>query len=131
MRLGRGEAAPESGVQFPVAIDDQHRAGGAFREGFAHHEDVGGVDPDGEGGPGYTIRCEINRRPYTRGVVGMALGGKDTGGSQFFVMLAAHPHLDGKYTSFGEVVRGQEIVDSLLEGDKILEIAPPPPPPED
>ena len=92
-----------------------------------------GGDPrgDGEGGPGYTIRCEINHRPYVRGVVGMALGGKDTGGSQFFVMLSAHPHLDGKYTSFGEVVRGQEVVDSLLEGDKILEIAPPPPPKEE
>lgn len=92
-----------------------------------------GGDPrgDGEGGPGYTIRCELNRRPYTRGVVGMALGGKDTGGSQFFVMLAAHPHLDGKYTSFGEVVKGQEVVDALLEGDRILEVLPPPPPPED
>lgn len=83
-----------------------------------------GGDPrgDGEGGPGYTIRCEVNHRPYVRGVVGMALGGKDTGGSQFFVMLAAHPHLDGKYTSFGEVTAGQEVVDALLEGDKILEI---------
>ncbi|MBS1152158.1 MAG: peptidyl-prolyl cis-trans isomerase, partial [Myxococcaceae bacterium] len=91
-----------------------------------------GGDPrgDGEGGPGYTIRCEINHRPYQRGVVGMALGGKDTGGSQFFVMLAGHPHLDGKYTSFGEVVRGQEVVDALLEGDRILEVGPPPPPPE-
>ncbi len=88
-----------------------------------------GGDPrgDGEGGPGYTIRCELNHRPYARGVVGMALGGKDTGGSQFFVMLAAHPHLDGKYTAFGEVVKGQEVIDAILEGDKILEIAPPPP----
>lgn len=92
-----------------------------------------GGDPrgDGEGGPGYTIRCEINHRPYLRGTVGMALGGKDTGGSQFFVMLAAHPHLDGKYTSFGEVVRGQEVIDTLLEGDKILEVGPPPPPKEE
>lgn len=83
-----------------------------------------GGDPrgDGEGGPGYTIRCELNRRPYTRGVVGMALGGKDTGGSQFFVTLAPAPHLDGKYTAFGEVVKGQEVIDSLLEGDKILEV---------
>jgi cyclophilin family peptidyl-prolyl cis-trans isomerase/HEAT repeat protein len=83
-----------------------------------------GGDPrgDGEGGPGYTIRCEINHRPYTRGVVGMALGGKDTGGSQLFVTLAPTPHLDGKYTAFGEVVKGQEVVDALLEGDKILEV---------
>jgi len=92
-----------------------------------------GGDPrgDGEGGPGYTIRCELNHRPFNRGVVGMALGGKDTGGSQFFVMLAPHPHLDGKYTTFAEVTRGQEVVDALLEGDRILEVGPPPPPPEE
>ncbi len=91
---------------------------------------VQGGDPrgDGEGGPGDTIRCEINRRPYARGVVGMALGGKDTGGSQFFVMLAAHPHLDGKYTSFGAVVQGHEVIDRLLEGDRILEVVLPSPP---
>lgn len=85
---------------------------------------VQGGDPrgDGEGGPGYTIRCEVNHRPYGRGVVGMALSGKDTGGSQFFVTAAPQPHLDGRYTAFGEVVSGQEVVDSLLEGDKIVEV---------
>ena len=51
---------------------------------------VQGGDPrgDGNGGPGYTLRCEITQRPYGRGAVGMALSGKDTGGSQFFVTLA-------------------------------------------
>ncbi|MEW6430119.1 MAG: peptidylprolyl isomerase [Myxococcota bacterium] len=85
---------------------------------------VQGGDPrgDGEGGPGYTIRCEVNHRPYRRGVVGMALSGKDTGGSQFFVTAAPQPHLDGRYTAFGEVVSGQEVVDSLLEGDRIVEV---------
>ncbi len=83
-----------------------------------------GGDPrgDGNGGPGYTIRCEVNHKPYARGVVGMALSGKDTGGSQFFVTAAPQPHLDGRYTAFGEVVKGQEIVDALLEGDKIVEV---------
>ncbi len=83
-----------------------------------------GGDPrgDGEGGPGYTIRCEINHKPYARGVVGMALSGKDTGGSQFFVTLSPQPHLDGRYTAFGEVTAGQTVVDALLEGDKILEV---------
>lgn len=83
-----------------------------------------GGDPrgDGNGGPGYTIRCEVNHRPYARGVVGMALSGKDTGGSQFFVTAAPQPHLDGRYTAFGEVTRGQEVVDALLEGDKIVEV---------
>lgn len=83
-----------------------------------------GGDPrgDGEGGPGYSIRCELNTRPYVRGTVGMALSGKDTGGSQFFVTVTTMPHLDGRYTAFGEVTQGQEIVDQLLEGDKIIEV---------
>ncbi|MBL9039166.1 MAG: peptidylprolyl isomerase, partial [Archangium sp.] len=85
---------------------------------------VQGGDPrgDGEGGPGYTIRCEVNRRVYARGVVGMALSGKDTGGSQFFVTASPQPHLDGRYTAFGEVTKGQEVVDALLEGDSIIEV---------
>lgn len=85
---------------------------------------VQGGDPrgDGNGGPGYAIRCEVNHKPYRRGVVGMALSGKDTGGSQFFVTAAPQPHLDGRYTAFGEVSKGQEVVDALLEGDKIIEV---------
>ena len=67
-----------------------------------------GGDPrgDGEGGPGYSIRCEMTRRPYARGVIGMALSGKDTGGSQFFFTYSPQPHLDGRYTAFGEVSPG-------------------------
>jgi cyclophilin family peptidyl-prolyl cis-trans isomerase len=85
-----------------------------------------GGDPrgDGEGGPGYAIRCEINQHPYTRMAVGMALSGKDTGGSQFFVTTSAQPHLDGRYTAFGDVTSGQEVVDSLLEGDALFDITP-------
>jgi|CXWL01.1.fsa_nt_gi cyclophilin family peptidyl-prolyl cis-trans isomerase/HEAT repeat protein len=87
---------------------------------------VQGGDPrgDGEGGPGYLIPCEINEHRYLRGTVGMALSGKDTGGSQFFVSTSAQPHLDGRYTSFGDVVSGMEVVDALLEGDRIIDIAP-------
>ncbi len=84
---------------------------------------VQGGDPrgDGEGGPGYRVRCEVNPRPYGRRTVGMALSGKDTGGSQFFVTLSPQPHLDGRYTVFGEVTAGEEVLDALLEGDRILE----------
>jgi cyclophilin family peptidyl-prolyl cis-trans isomerase len=64
----------------------------------------------------------MTRRPYLRGTLGMALSGKDTGGSQFFFTHAPQPHLDGRYTAFGEVVEGMEVVDSLLEGDAILEV---------
>ena len=74
---------------------------------------------DGNGGPGYTLRCEISQRPYGRGAVGMALSGKDTGGSQFFIVHSPQPHLDGGYTLFGQVVNGMEVVDKISPGDVI------------
>jgi cyclophilin family peptidyl-prolyl cis-trans isomerase/HEAT repeat protein len=77
---------------------------------------------DGNGGPGYQIRCEINQAPYGRGAVGMALSGKDTGGSQWFVTHAPQPHLDGGYTVFGNVIAGMDVVDSIVRGDVIQSI---------
>jgi cyclophilin family peptidyl-prolyl cis-trans isomerase len=77
---------------------------------------------DGEGGPGYTIRDEINERPYLRGTVGMALDGKDTGGSQFFITHSPQPHLDGRYTAFGSVVNGIDVVDRLVQWDVIRRV---------
>jgi len=56
-----------------------------------------------DGGPGYTVRCEDSLEWYGPGSVGMALSGKDTGGSQFFITLNATPHLTGRYTRVGEV----------------------------
>src|SRR5689334_6347775 len=78
---------------------------------------------DGNGGPGYTIRCEINQVPYDRAAVGMALSGKDTGGSQWFVTHSPQPHLDGGYTVFGRVVTGMDVVDRIVRGDVIQSIA--------
>jgi cyclophilin family peptidyl-prolyl cis-trans isomerase len=97
-----------------------------FYDGLAFHR----VEPgfvvqggcprgDGNGGPGYALRCEITRRAYGRGAVGMALSGKDTGGSQFFITLGPQPHLDGGYTLFGQVVAGMEAVDRIRPGDAI------------
>jgi cyclophilin family peptidyl-prolyl cis-trans isomerase/HEAT repeat protein len=86
---------------------------------------IQGGDPrgDGNGGPGYQIRCEINEVEYDRGAVGMALSGKDTGGSQWFVTHSAQPHLDGGYTVFGKVAeRYMPVVDAIARGDKILSI---------
>jgi cyclophilin family peptidyl-prolyl cis-trans isomerase/HEAT repeat protein len=85
---------------------------------------VQGGDPrgDGNGGPGYQIRCEINEVPYSRGAVGMALSGKDTGGSQWFVTHSPQPHLDGGYTVFGRVVEGMEVVDRIVRGDRIRSV---------
>jgi cyclophilin family peptidyl-prolyl cis-trans isomerase len=78
---------------------------------------------DGEGGPGYTIRNELNDRPFLRGTVGMALAPwPDTGGSQFFIMHSPHPHLDGRYTVFGHVVNGMDVVDRIQAGDVIQRV---------
>jgi len=85
---------------------------------------IQGGDPrgDGNGGPGYQIRCEINMVPYGRGAVGMALSGKDTGGSQWFVTHSPQPHLDGGYTVFGRVIAGMDVVDRIVRGDRIRSV---------
>lgn len=78
---------------------------------------------DGNGGPGWSIRCEMNMVPFDRGAVGMALSGKDTGGSQWFVTHAPQPHLDGGYTVFGRVNEtDMKVVDNIVRGDKILTV---------
>jgi cyclophilin family peptidyl-prolyl cis-trans isomerase/HEAT repeat protein len=79
---------------------------------------------DGNGGPGYAIRDEMNRRRYERGAVGMALSGPDTGGSQYFITHSPQPHLDGHYTVFGRVIRGYDVLDKLVQGDLITHIDP-------
>ncbi|MBP7776624.1 MAG: HEAT repeat domain-containing protein [Acidobacteria bacterium] len=101
-------------------------AGRGFFDGLAWHRIVpdfvvqsGDPRGDGEGGPGYTIRDELSQRPYVRGTVGMALDWKDTGGSQFFITHSPQPHLDARYTVFGRVVAGMDVVDRLEPGDRI------------
>jgi cyclophilin family peptidyl-prolyl cis-trans isomerase/HEAT repeat protein len=79
---------------------------------------------DGNGGPGYTIRDELNPVRYERGVVGMALSGPDTGGSQYFITLSPQPHLDGGYTVFGRVFSVDIAValDAIVQGDRIQSV---------
>lgn len=72
---------------------------------------------NGWGHPGWTIRCEYSPLRFERGMVGMAHAGKDTGGSQFFITHSPQPHLDGRYTIFGKVVKGMEVVDALQVDD--------------
>lgn len=103
--------------------------GRGFFDGLAWHRIVPdfvaqGGDPrgDGEGGPGYTLRDELNERPYVRGTVGMALDWKDTGGSQFFITHSPQPHLDARYTVFGRVVDGMDVVDRLEPWDRIISV---------
>ena len=70
----------------------------------------------GSGGPGYTFRCEYNQIRYEAGMVGMALSGKDTGGSQWFVTLSPQPHLNGRYTIFATVERGLDVARRITQG---------------
>ncbi|PHN03394.1 peptidylprolyl isomerase [Flavilitoribacter nigricans] len=78
---------------------------------------------DGYGGPDYTIRSELSQLYYDQeGVLGMASAGKDTEGSQFFITHSPTPHLDGKYTIFGRVTEGMDIVHRLQIGDDITRI---------
>jgi len=104
-------------------------ARGGFYDGITFHRVVGNFvvqagDPrgDGEGGPGFTIRDELNERSYGRGTVGMALDWADTGGSQFFITHSPQPHLDGRYTVFGRVVAGMDVVDRLQPGDVLRKV---------
>ncbi|MHB8079900.1 MAG: peptidylprolyl isomerase [Candidatus Krumholzibacteriia bacterium] len=80
---------------------------------------------DGWGGPGYALRSERSRIPFERGTVGIADSGLDTGGSQFFICLSPQPHLTGRYTAVGRVVRGMHVVDMIEPGDSFsLEVLP-------
>ena len=77
----------------------------------------------GEGGPGYSIRDELNERPYLRGAIGMALDPwRDTGGSQWFITHSPQPHLDAKYTVFGRVVAGIDVVDQIQQWDVVRRV---------
>ena len=75
----------------------------------------------GSGGPGYTIKCETQNNPRTHqlGALSMAHAGKDTGGSQFFIVLseANTRHLNGVHTVFGKVTEGFDVVQQLQKGD--------------
>jgi cyclophilin family peptidyl-prolyl cis-trans isomerase/HEAT repeat protein len=75
---------------------------------------------DGWGGPGYAVDEETSLLPFVRGAVGVATNGRDTGGSQFFIMHSAHPHLNGSYTIFGHVRDGMDAADALQADDRIL-----------
>ncbi len=85
---------------------------------------IQGGDPrgDGWGGPGFTLRSEFSPLCFETGTVGIASAGKDTEGSQFFLTHSPQPHLDGKYTIVGKVVRGQDVVDQMRIDDRIFDL---------
>jgi peptidyl-prolyl cis-trans isomerase B (cyclophilin B) len=95
------------GVEFHRVID-----GFMAQTGDVQHK-------KGTGGPGYSIPAEFDASlSHVRGVLSMARASDpDSGGSQFFIMLAAASHLDGKYAAFGKVIEGMEIIDAIQKGD--------------
>ncbi len=80
----------------------------------------------GAGGPGYEIKCELKgeNQYHEKGVLSMAHAGRDTGGSQFFIVLdrSNTAHLDRNHTCFGKVVEGLEVIDNIRMGDHIQKI---------
>jgi cyclophilin family peptidyl-prolyl cis-trans isomerase len=75
---------------------------------------------DGWGSPGFIMKSEFSEAPYVRGAVGMASAGADTESSQWFISLAPTPHLDGRYTVWGQVIQGMEVANLLKVGDQII-----------
>lgn len=115
--------APNTVANFEKLAND------GFYNGLTFHRVIPGFVAQGgcphgtgTGGPGYTIKCEINPNKHERGVLAMAHAGRDTGGSQFYITYAPQPHLDGGHTVFGKITSGMEHVDHIKQGDVMKEV---------
>ena len=103
-----------------------------FYDGVTFHRVISdfmiqGGDPTGtgRGGPGYKFEDEVAENPlrHETGVISMANAGPNTNGSQFFITHSPQPHLDGMHTVFGKLVKGQEIVNAIQQGDRMVKVA--------
>ncbi|MDC3171214.1 peptidylprolyl isomerase [Prochlorococcus sp. AH-716-E13] len=92
---------------------------GFMAQGGCPNTRAGSSGMPGTGGPGYKINCEINSNKHLKGSLSMAHAGKNTGGSQFFIVYEAQPHLDGVHTVFGKT-DDMDIVLKLTNGSKII-----------
>ena len=92
---------------------------GFMAQGGCPNTRAGSSGMPGTGGPGYKINCEINSNKHLKGSLSMAHAGKNTGGSQFFIVYEAQPHLDGVHTVFGKT-NDMDIVLKLTNGSKII-----------
>ena len=122
----RGELYPELA---PITVENFEKlAGENFYDGMTFHRVIPGFmiqggcpRGNGTGGPGYQIKGEFaangvaNDLKHTRGVLSMARAmDPDSAGSQFFVMVADAPHLDGQYAAFGKVIEGMDAADNIV-----------------
>ncbi|HHU20290.1 MAG TPA: peptidylprolyl isomerase [Bacilli bacterium] len=114
------EAAPGTVANFEKLANEKFYDGVTFHRVIPGFVAQGG-DPTGTGagGPGYSIKCETEGNPHKHvaGSLSMAHAGKDTGGSQFFLVHEPQPHLDGVHTVFGQVTEGMDIVLRIKQGD--------------
>jgi peptidyl-prolyl cis-trans isomerase B (cyclophilin B) len=120
------DVAPITVENFIKLVNEQ------FYDGLIFHRVIPGFmiqggDPEGSGmgGPGYSIKGEFasngfeNNLKHKRGVLSMARAmDPDSAGSQFFIMVADAPHLDGDYAAFGKVIEGMETVDKIVSAER-------------
>ena len=121
------EDAPNTVDNFTKLVNDGFYDGLSFHrvipgfmaQGGCPNTREGSSGMPGTGGPGYKIKCEINSNKHVTGSLSMAHAGKDTGGSQFFIVYEPQPHLDGVHTVFGKT-NNMDIVLKLKNGSKII-----------
>jgi peptidyl-prolyl cis-trans isomerase B (cyclophilin B) len=121
-----------SAVHAPKTVNNfAFLAGEGFYDGVSFHRVipnfmVQGGDPTGtgRGGPGYRFGDETRGNPlkHETGVISMANAGPNTNGSQFFITHAPQPHLNGRHTVFGKVIKGQDVVDAIRQGDRMVKV---------
>jgi len=116
------EHAPKTVNNFVFLVNETFYDGITFHRVIANFMIQGG-DPTGTGtsGPGYKFEDELTSNPlkHDSKVISMANSGPNTNGSQFFITHLPQPHLDGKHTVFGKVLQGEDVIDSIQEGDEI------------
>lgn len=121
------EDAPGTVANFVKLAEDGFYDGLTFHRVIPNFVIQGGCpNGTGAGGPGYTIKCELdgNNQYHDRGVLSMAHAGRNTGGSQFFICHSREntAHLDRNHTCFGKVFDGLEVIDAIRQGDEIEKI---------
>lgn len=121
--------APQTVANFLTLVKQGFYDGSPFHRVLPEFMAQGGAKTEeGEGGPGYTIRCECYRPDYRRhfrGTLSMAHAGRDTGNSQFFLTFVPTPHLNGRHTAFGRVIEGIEVLGDLQHRSTMHEQNPP------
>lgn len=119
------EYAPKTVNNFVFLAEQGFYDGVTFHRVIADFMIQGG-DPtgSGRGGPGYRFEDEVKGNPlkHDTGVISMANAGPNTNGSQFFITHSPQPHLNGKHTVFGRVVKGQDVVDAIKQGDPMKKV---------